>query len=1164
MTRKDIQSIPPSAIAGDTEKAIQYINLKLAYLGMPTYGHKKETGLIEIAEPLLRVNKEKQRLVQDYTSPVGQRIENFLNDYFAEENGGSRLKLPSSTFSLDYPGLARIMSLPPDADVFVSEIVSSYRLKQGVLHNPAKDRRTTQGVFHVAEGGLPIPDDKIAIPKTVFRNLFLQAFNAPPEIMKLPFTSTQEKQAELFVSLLMRPTVCPEIPGISPAKTLEIRFFAPGSLVSNLDFVESIFGNAGNPFLPENDAALDVDHWTGHTGCVILAPHLTRLRKKDLGLPHYDQATKRQREDGMCWKKEDELYNGGSAFKATCRDERGVIVTIIADNYFGYCKKEVKTQISYSANLFGMCEEEHSGGAFSCTSYDLGVEFALDETLAKSKTRFCDLKEILGEHISIYPEGYAVDRQHTDLVYVPEDAKFHLPSQSITWQKDGKEQKIKLLTHHTYMLPSGYKVFIKKQTGGQTWHLIGTVAEGVLCHKPCTVSGGGKSEISKSIVDAMIQGPVFVADFHKDMDMIEEILKKDFTDRYKPEFSKGRQSRPILSTQRSLGSVIKLMTPHGEYTDAYNSWLYQLPHHLRDILFCVKRFYRPEWGNNWREHFHVDVVNGRPGHELKYQNQKLVANYLRVGREKDGSWRIYRVRQDFAAAEKLQFADDITASVVIPKERLKYLDASYHHPSVKLISNCENFLFQRPDDAIYRGYDKQAEADLATSGSFLSNFEPLTRDDARALTQDSIHFDLYSDPMKRLIYDFFYQEEVEYFASSAHPRIVDGKPSKNPRYLQRRPDHANPKQKYLAETAIRLFRKIPFGNPVYFPVNAVLPGRRMNPPEPKNNVPALAVYNPIHFQELPELFLEFISSLTGKSPSTTGFGSEGALTKGPFNALPPIIDLNNAFVSFAVCAYDGFSSAAGYIGPNYRVDHDISLLIPEIWSRMTVQEQEAKYLIEQRYLDKMRDFDYEGRKVPASILGYRINQRFTRAFLGRIFNSPDTIFTDDMLAPEKQDLRLFVEGIDNIMATYKRVAEHYFADGSVEWACPPLKALLHIMAHGHYNGKDLNSPEIRQLFSRESVVAADWYRERLSAKQQADIALWTRHVHSLEVFLGRENQAEVVDRMKLRDRLAEAKKHLEEVKSPSYLNWLHGTIGADPFAFKFKGGKKERIAAVLA
>ena len=67
---------------------------------------------------------------------------------------------------------------------------------------------------------------------------------------------------------------------------MEIRFFAPGSLVSNLDFVESIFGNAGDPVLPENDARLDVDHWTGHTGCVILAPHLVTLTKDELGLPH--------------------------------------------------------------------------------------------------------------------------------------------------------------------------------------------------------------------------------------------------------------------------------------------------------------------------------------------------------------------------------------------------------------------------------------------------------------------------------------------------------------------------------------------------------------------------------------------------------------------------------------------------------------------------------------------------------------------------------------------------------------------------------------------------------------------------------------------------------------------------------------------------------------
>ena len=34
----------------------------------------------------------------------------------------------------------------------------------------------------------------------------------------------------------------------------------------------------------------------------------------------------------------------------TARDSRGVVVTIIADNYFGYCKKETKTQLGYASN----------------------------------------------------------------------------------------------------------------------------------------------------------------------------------------------------------------------------------------------------------------------------------------------------------------------------------------------------------------------------------------------------------------------------------------------------------------------------------------------------------------------------------------------------------------------------------------------------------------------------------------------------------------------------------------------------------------------------------------------------------------------------------------------------------------------------------------------
>ena len=210
-------------------------------------------------------SREKDRLLGHYLCPVDQRIQTFLYDYLQDV---PVTKLPTRTFVLDRPGLARVLSLPLDRDEFHSDIISSYRVKQGVLHNPRSDRRTTQGIFHVTEGGLPIPDDKLGVPKITFAKLLALALKPPRELMTLPFTATQPKPAECLVSLLLRPLVCPEVPGFTPEKTMEIRFFVPGNLVSNLDFVESIFGNGGDPLLPENDAALDVEHWTGHTGCV--------------------------------------------------------------------------------------------------------------------------------------------------------------------------------------------------------------------------------------------------------------------------------------------------------------------------------------------------------------------------------------------------------------------------------------------------------------------------------------------------------------------------------------------------------------------------------------------------------------------------------------------------------------------------------------------------------------------------------------------------------------------------------------------------------------------------------------------------------------------------------------------------------------------------------
>ena len=243
-------------------------------------------------------------------------------------------------------------------------------------------------------------------------------------------------------------------------------------------------------------------------------------------------------------------------------------------------------------------------------------------------------------------------------------------------------------------------------------------------------------------------------EYHRDVDQVAEILRKDYSSIYKSRAPDARTRRSILSAERTLGSVIQLFTPASEYTDEHNDWVLQLPQTVKQLIFTVKRYYRPEWGPNWREHFTVNRINGFLGHELKLDDQPLVSNYLRVGYDQDGSWRIYKLRPDFYPAEKIQMEDDITASVVLPRESLNDLDPEYPNPSVKLVSNCETLLFQRPDDGVNRGADRQAEADIASDGAFLSNYEPMTMEQVRAVVDHVAEFDRYTEPMKRLLEAF--------------------------------------------------------------------------------------------------------------------------------------------------------------------------------------------------------------------------------------------------------------------------------------------------------------------------------------------------------------------------------------------------------------------------
>jgi hypothetical protein len=210
-----------------------------------------------------------------------------------------------------------------------------------------------------------------------------------------------------------------------------------------------------------------------------------------------------------------------------------------------------------------------------------------------------------------------------------------------------------------------------------------------------------------------------------------------------------------------------------------------------------------------------------------------------------------------------------------------------------------------------------------------------------------------------------------------------------------------------------------------------------------------------------------------------------------------------------------------------------------------VRERDPQLMIERGYLEPLADFDHQGRLIRASRLGYRITSRFVHANFGKIFDNPMAVFDEAMLRPESQDLEAFVDGVENIVEAQRRVAQNYLDDGSVDDACPPLKALLHIMATGAYEGKDAGHPEIRKMFTREALLASSWYQERLSIKQQRDVALWQRHEAHLQRFLERQNLLTEVERQQYTLLLGQARQELAYVGSAQYLKDLSGTLGAD-------------------
>jgi hypothetical protein len=147
----DNQSVLP-----EYEDVLPVIQLKLLSTGFKVHADFGTARITEHSADLVRKINSKFRSYPAPLCPTDQRLQDCLDRHFGDVKitgipGGVRL--PGNSLHMDFHGLARTLSLPPDKDEFKSPLLESYRVMQGVLHNPASDKRTTKGTFHVAEGG---------------------------------------------------------------------------------------------------------------------------------------------------------------------------------------------------------------------------------------------------------------------------------------------------------------------------------------------------------------------------------------------------------------------------------------------------------------------------------------------------------------------------------------------------------------------------------------------------------------------------------------------------------------------------------------------------------------------------------------------------------------------------------------------------------------------------------------------------------------------------------------------------------------------------------------------------------------------------------------------------------------------------------------------------
>ena len=1115
--------------------------------------------------------------------PINERVNNsikkFLDHSTLKDNHLMRLPGANETLILDSPGMAYLASLPDKEEpgygrFFINKYVESYELinNQGVLHNPRFDRRTSgRETFHIADYGYPVPYDKTSVPIEAAARILKAALNPPSEDKVLPYTKHWgEKKAETFVSLLVNPLVVPEVQGFSQQEYMETLVLAPGGMVSNLDFIERIFGNAGNHFQPDDNLFTNPEHWTGDTSVIIFAPHLNEVLLTEMGIDSHILSD-------AC-SPDMQYYNNGNAFLLKIRDTSGVVITIIADNYFGLGKKTIMTDVSFAADRRGLVLQEHAGGAFVQPQVNLGAYFSV-ALHVKDCPHFSRTLEILGDRISMQPEGYGIDNLDLNVWYLPETAEFTLNSseQKVYWTHNGERHSAPLNPDVDYFIPNGRSIAIVEEPGldhNIEWKLVGRFARGTFIHKSDTVSGGGKSELAKDVSDLLQYDKLTVKNLEFALDGVEKILNGHygpnfiFQQRFKDmEWAGGR---PALDQSRSLASVEKLLTQSPEYTDEYNNWLSKISAASKLMLMHLHMTQSSgEDISNWRERFKTQKIDGEEGKFVFFNGHPIKMRTLRMGYDANNEEILVRLRPDVQISKTKKEEDDLTASIGVPAKYIAGLDAS-PNSCKRIVQNMEFRFFNRTDGACIRGAELKAERDIAGQGNYLVNFEPLPLSYAEELASNKVEFVKYSKEQQGLILaarEAYRNGESGYFCASDLARIIGinektGKPirSPNPRYMEDDERLYSNKVDLLSEISTRLHRGIDLTKPVYYPVDVINPARRLNTTDITSDgktIPHIAIYPPIIIQDLPELMMDLIVSVTGKSPSTTGgLSSEGAGTKGPFNCMPAIHYLNNQLKEIALTGEPVITTAAERIGPHYKIGHDLSIIIKEVLARATAEE--LSRMKELGYFELEPDIEVDGETIKGGTF-YGLTEMGMIRLFGHICLNPDKVFNDEQLHPWKQNVKLCAEGRTELARLRREVARKYFEDGSIGYACPPLKALLHIMAFDIYDSNNdhpsvstesvkwtLSSEDFRKLFTAEEILKSEWYTQSLVESIRLDKErVGNQRKELLRYLEDNKNMLLNSDLIKYQDRLKRLDLRLTRLNEANYMEHIYGSIGAD-------------------